>query len=70
MEAANATSKVTVIFYQEGSLELQHELVECQHDAQGIGLPLSYRQDKSIIAVCEGDIHVLDKIGDRILPRY
>jgi hypothetical protein len=30
-------------------------------------IPQSFKEGKSIIAVCDGEIEILNKIGDRIL---
>lgn len=60
---------VTVIFYDNESLELQHKVQSFPFNQNGrVIIPASYKVDKSIIAVCDGAINVLNTIGDRILP--
>ncbi len=58
---------VTVIYYSDVSLELLHEVHNFQQNAQGrVILPPEFKTGKSIIAVCEGKIEILNKLGDRI----
>ncbi|MFT5757461.1 MAG: hypothetical protein ACI9LM_002195 [Alteromonadaceae bacterium] len=60
---------VTVIYYREGSLELVHEILDFDENTNGrVIIPESYKEHKSIIAVCNGEVDILNKMGDRILP--
>ncbi len=60
---------VTIIYYSDNSLELLHEVVKLpQNKAGRVMIPASFKIAKSIIAVCEGEIVILNKLGDRILP--
>ncbi len=60
--------KVTIIYYQDDGLELYHSVKIFEQNAEGrVIIPQSYKDGKSIIAVCEGDVEILNKIGDRIL---
>ena len=60
---------VTVIYYHDHSLELCHQVGEFDVSEHGrVVLPESFKQGKSIIAVCEGKVEILNKIGDRITP--
>jgi uncharacterized protein (TIGR02922 family) len=60
--------QVTVIFYNEESLELMHETHNFSQNEQGrVILPPEFKEGKSIIAVCEGEIQILNKLGDRIV---
>lgn len=64
----NSTMKeVTIIYYGEQSLELMHS-VEClpQLNSGRVVIPESYKEGKSIIAVCEGSVEILNKFGERI----
>jgi len=59
---------VTVIYYREGSLELVHEVLEFEENVNGrVIIPELYKEHKSIIAVCNGKVDILNKVGDRIL---
>ncbi len=60
--------KVTVIFYSDEGLELLHEVKTFEQNEHGrVVIPDSFKEGKSIIAVCDGEIQILNKIGDRIL---
>jgi len=60
--------QVTIIYYQEESLELLHEVKDLPKNQQGrVVISDEFKKGKSIIAVCAGDIEILNKIGDRIL---
>lgn len=62
---------VTVIYYSDASLELLHEVQTFTQNENGrVVIPAEFKEGKSIIAVCKGEIEVLNKVGDRILPNY
>lgn len=59
---------VTIIYYNDESLVLQHEIQECPKNGSGrIIISPEFKEGKSIIAVCLGEITIINKIGDRIL---
>ncbi len=61
-------SQVTIIYYHEHSLELLHLVSYFPKNQNGrVILSNVFREGKSIIAVCEGEINIINKIGDRIL---
>lgn len=59
---------VTIIYYQDDSVELMHEVKSypCNENGRVI-IPEEFKQGKSILAVCEGEIVILNKFGDRIM---
>ncbi|XPF93805.1 TIGR02922 family protein [Colwellia sp. RE-S-Sl-9] len=60
--------KVTVIYYTEGSLELKHDVKTFEENMNGrVIIPNNFKENKSIIAVCDGEIEILNKVGERIL---
>ncbi|WP_019026052.1 TIGR02922 family protein [Colwellia piezophila] len=62
-------SQVTIIYYHEQSLELLHLVGYFPKKQNGrVILSDTFKKGKSIIAVCEGEINIMNKIGDRILP--
>lgn len=64
----NEKRTVTVIYYLEGSLELKHDICMFDNNANGrVVIPDDFKKDKSIIAVCDGEIEILNKVGERIL---
>lgn len=58
---------VTIIYYSDISLELMHEVHTFPKSISGrVVIPASFKVDKSIIAVCDGEINILNKVGDRV----
>ncbi len=61
-------TQVTIIYYHDESLELRHEVKLLPSNEQGrVVIPEVFKTGKSIIAVCQGEIQILNKVGDRIL---
>lgn len=66
MKKVSNLKEVTIIFYDGNSLELKHETKYFpQIDNGRVNIPNKYRNGKSIIAICEGVVNVLNKMGDR-----
>jgi uncharacterized protein (TIGR02922 family) len=60
--------KVTIIYYSDDGLELHHRVKIFEENEEGrVIIPQVFKEGKSIIAVCDGEIEILNKIGDRIL---
>ena len=60
--------KVTIIYYSDGGLELHHNVETFpQNDEGRVIIPPDFKVGKSIVAVCDGEIEILNKVGDRIL---
>ncbi|MCO4798903.1 MAG: TIGR02922 family protein [Colwelliaceae bacterium] len=58
--------KVTIIYYSDLSLELMHEVATFPQNKNGrVIISDSFKKDKSIIAVCDGEAKILNKVGDR-----
>jgi uncharacterized protein (TIGR02922 family) len=59
--------KVTIIYYSDLSLELMHEAA-CfpQNDNGRVVISDEFKKGKSIIAVCDGEVSILNKVGDRV----
>jgi uncharacterized protein (TIGR02922 family) len=59
---------VTIIYYNDDGLELHHKVKSFKQNDDGrVIIPQSFKTGKSIIAVCDGEIEILNKVGDRIL---
>lgn len=59
---------VTIIYYQNNSLELHHAIQTLPISESGrVIISEDFKLNKSIVAVCKGEITILNKIGDRIL---
>ena len=61
-------TQVTIIYYHDESLELLHEVNFFPKNQHGrVVIPEVFKEGKSIIAVCQGEIQIINKVGDRIL---
>jgi len=59
---------VTIIYYRDDGLELHHKVRTFDQNDEGrVIIPQDFKDGKSIIAVCEGEVEILNKVGDRIL---
>ncbi len=67
MEEQSQQRLVTIFFYSDVSLELMHEVHSLPQSKTGrVVIPESFKVEKSVIAVCDGDVTVLNKVGDRV----
>ncbi|WP_085297840.1 TIGR02922 family protein [Cognaticolwellia mytili] len=58
---------VTILYYTDASLELIDVVLSLQQNQNGrMIIPDSFKAGKSIVAVCEGEVRILNKIGDRV----
>ncbi|MDG1733037.1 MAG: TIGR02922 family protein [Thalassotalea sp.] len=59
--------KVSILYYDIQSLELNHSVENFPQRENGrVIISDEFKKNKSIIAVCDGEINVLNKIGDRV----
>ncbi|MEW6990196.1 TIGR02922 family protein [Colwelliaceae bacterium 6441] len=67
--SCNQIQVVTIIYYCDSSLELKHQVCTFTQSESGrVIIPEEFRKNKSIVAVCNGDVEILNKVGERILP--
>ncbi len=58
---------VTIIYYNDLSLELMHDVERFPQNENGrVIISNDFKVEKSIVAVCDGEITILNKVGDRI----
>ena len=63
-----SSKEVTIIYYCDSSLELKHEVLTLTQNSAGrVIISDNFKKNKSIVAVCDGEINILNKIGDRII---
>lgn len=63
-----ALTRVTIIYYDDGSLELKHQVEDYPRNGAGrVVIPAEFKEGKSIIAVCLGEITIINKVGDRVI---
>ena len=59
---------VTILYYADHSLILEHEVKSYPKNQNGrIIIPPEFKVGKSILAVCLGEITIVNKFGDRIV---
>ncbi|WP_371189172.1 TIGR02922 family protein [Thalassotalea maritima] len=59
--------QVTILYYDIDSLQLNHEVATFpQKNGGRVIISDEFKKGKSIIAVCDGAVDVLNKIGDRV----
>ncbi len=59
----------TLFFYQDSDITLHHETHTLELSPAGRAIiPAALKEGRSIIAVCEGEVEVLNKMGDRLIP--
>ncbi len=67
-EASTTDTKVTILYYRDDSLIMEHEVKNYPKNAHGrIIIPQEFKEGKSILAVCLGEITIVNKFGDRII---
>ena len=58
---------VTIIYYNDNCLELLHEVKTYSKNRSGrIIIPFEFKKGKSVVAVCLGEITIINKTGDRV----
>jgi uncharacterized protein (TIGR02922 family) len=65
------TRKVTVIYCCDGELELFRTTQSFNLNEYGdMIIPESFKRGKTIVAVCEGEVEIINSIGDRLVAEY
>lgn len=58
---------VTVFYIEDTSLELKHATLTLSATEAGrVIIPDEFKQGKSVLMVCRGQVEVLNRIGDRV----
>lgn len=61
--------EVTILYYEIDSLVLKHRVILIEHNRSGrVIIPERLKENFSIIAVIDGDVKVLNTLGQRIIP--
>ena len=68
---SEAKKKVTIIYCCDGDLAMYRKTQFIDLNVCGeMIIPKDFKQGKTIVAVCDGDINILNSIGDKITPPY
>ena len=66
-ETDKSLKEVTIIYYSDHSMELMHEVKYFPQNGEGrVCIPQEYKEGKSILVICEGNVNILNKFGERI----
>ncbi|AAZ27731.1 TIGR02922 family protein [Colwellia psychrerythraea] len=66
-----AKRKVTVIYCCDNELALYRKTQSFNINAYGdMIIPQEFKRGKTIVAVCEGDIDVINSVGDKLVNEY
>ncbi|TRX56382.1 TIGR02922 family protein [Thalassomonas sp. M1454] len=59
--------QVTVIFYDNSSLELMYDTLQLEQSRDGrVIIPDAFKRNKSIVTIIEGKAKIINSMGDRI----
>ena len=71
MISAPQQRKVTIIYYCDHGLTLHYTVEILKQNAEGrVIIPKAFKEGKSIIAVCDGEVKILNTLGDGILSAH
>lgn len=63
--------EVTVIYCSDDDLELYQKKHSFEvNDYGDMVIPPDFKEGKTIVALCDGDIKILNSIGDRLISQY
>lgn len=67
MNKDDELKEVTIIYYNDHSMELMHDVKRFYQNGEGrVFIPQAYKEGKSILVICEGNVNILNKLGERI----
>jgi len=66
-----AKRKVTVIYCCDNELALYRKTQSFNINPYGdMIIPQEFKRGKTIVAVCEGDIDIINSVGDKLVTEY
>lgn len=58
---------VTILYYTCDHIALQSETLELPVTSTGrINIPDEHKEDRTIVAVCRGEVDIINRLGDRL----
>ena len=71
LKMSEANRKITVIYCCDNELELFKETMDINDNSyDGIVIPKDFRSGKTIVAVCEGEINILNSIDNKLVANF
>jgi uncharacterized protein (TIGR02922 family) len=66
-----AKRKVTIIYCCDNDLAMYRKTQVFNLNAYGdMIIPQDFKRGKTIVAVCDGEINVINSVGDRVVEEY
>jgi len=66
-----ATRKVTVIYCCDEKLAMYRKIQSFNLNAYGdMIIPQDFKRGKTIVAVCDGEIDIINSVGDKLVEEY
>jgi uncharacterized protein (TIGR02922 family) len=67
----DTTRKVTVIYRCDDDLSLYRKTQSFNLNVYGdMVIPHDFKRGKTIVAVCEGEVDVINSVGDKLVREY
>jgi uncharacterized protein (TIGR02922 family) len=68
---SEAKRKVTIIYCCDNDLALYRKTQVFNLNAYGdMIIPQDFKRGKTIVAVCDGEINIINSVGDRVVEEY
>ena len=68
---SEATRKVTVIYCCDDDLAMYRQTQSFNLNAYGyMIIPQDFKRGKTIEAVCEGEVDIINSVGDKLIGEY
>jgi len=68
---SEAKRKVTIIYCCDNDLALYRKTQVFNLNAYGdMVIPQDFKRGKTIVAVCDGEINIINSVGDRVVEEY
>jgi len=68
---SEAKRKVTIIYCCDNDLAMYRKTQVFNLNAYGdMIIPQDFKRGKTIVAVCDGEINIINSVGDRLVEEY
>ncbi len=68
---SEAKRKVTIIYCCDNDLAMYRKTQVFNLNAYGdMIIPQDFKRGKTIVAVCDGEINIINSVGDRVVEEY
>jgi len=68
---SNAKRKVTIIYCCDNDLAMYRKTQVFNLNAYGdMIIPQNFKRGKTIVAVCDGEVNIINSLGDRVVQQH